>query len=106
MAPFNAFGSNGIHAGFYQHMWETVGDSIVFCFVVNFLDKGILPEGVNDTSLVLIPKVPNLEQLSHLHPISLCNMTYKTITKSMANMLKEIMPKGLAPNQSSFVSDN
>ena len=42
--------------------------------------------------------------LSQLRPISLCNVAYKILTKTMANnRLKDIMPMVEAPNQNSFV---
>ena len=56
MAPFKAPGIDGMHAGFYQHMWEYVGDTVCG-FAMEFFDLGILPAGVNDTLLTLIPKV-------------------------------------------------
>ena len=64
---------------------------------------GHLPEGTNDTLLVLIPKTSHPEQISHLRPISLCNVAYKVITKTMTNTSNEIMESSITPNQSSFI---
>ena len=88
--------------GFYHHLWPLVKDSVCQ-FVLDFFHISILPSGVNYTLLTLIPKVNHLEHISQFKPISLYNVSYKIITKTMANRLKEIMKVVIAPNQSSFV---
>ena len=52
----------------------------------NFED-GILPSGINDTAIVLIPKGSNPEELKDFRPISLCNVIYKIILKCLVNGL-------------------
>lgn len=47
---------DGLTAGFYQTHWETVGPCMTNA-VLNFLNGGILPEAINLTMIVLIPKV-------------------------------------------------
>lgn len=47
-----------------------------------------LEEHINETLLVLIPKVDHPESIRQLHPLSLCNVSYKIITKAMWNRLK------------------
>ncbi|XP_038688673.1 uncharacterized protein LOC119987842 [Tripterygium wilfordii] len=102
MAPLKAPGPDGINAGFYQRMWSVVGNSLCR-FVIEFLDSGIMPSGINDTLLVLIPKVMVPEYVSQFRPISLCNLGYKLITKALTNRLQRVMPSIVSPNQSSFV---
>ena len=63
MVPFKSPGVDGLHAGFYQNLWNIVGDSLCK-FVMDFFESGSLSQGVNDTLLVLIPKVQNLESLA------------------------------------------
>lgn len=58
---------------------------------------------INDTLIVLIPKVPNPEFLHNFPPISLCNVSYKLITKLIANRIWPVISHLVAPNQSSFV---
>ena len=51
MDPFKASGQDGFHVGFFERMWDIVGDSIIK-FARNFFYKGCLLERVNDTLLV------------------------------------------------------
>lgn len=76
-----------------------------------FFADGILPAGVNDTSIVLIPKGQNPEQLKDFGPISLCNVIYKVISKCLVNRLRPLLDEHIFPEQSAFlpgrmISDN
>ncbi|XP_073151932.1 uncharacterized protein [Henckelia pumila] len=102
MAPLKAPGPDGFHAAFYQHSWALVNKSLC-ALVFKYLDTGIIPEGVNDTLLTLIPKVTSPEFIYQFGPISLFNVSYKIITKVMTIRLKNIMTDIIGPFQSSFV---
>ena len=75
-----------------------MGDTICM-FALDFFAFGTLPVGLNDNLLILIPKVQNQELISQLRPISLCNVGYKIIIKTIANRLKDIMAQVVVPNQ-------
>jgi predicted RNA binding protein with dsRBD fold (UPF0201 family) len=63
MAPSKAPGVDGFTAGFFQHHWNLVQHKIVPA-ILEFLNGGDLPVGQNDTSITLIPKVLNPQQIS------------------------------------------
>jgi hypothetical protein len=42
--------------------------------VKEFFSSGEMPEGVNDTAIVLIPKTQQPLELKEFRPISLCNV--------------------------------
>ncbi|XP_031091113.1 uncharacterized protein LOC115996111 [Ipomoea triloba] len=102
MAPFKAPGPDGFHADFFQKAWAIVGNHLT-TYTRDFLNTGIIPEGLNDRLVALIPKIKHLDKLSHFRPISLCNVIYKLITKILTNRIKGIVREAIGPEQSSFV---
>ena len=63
MAPFKASGIDGLHVGFYQKMWNLVGNFLCK-YVLDFINSGSLPKGSNVAILVLIPKVKHPKLIS------------------------------------------
>lgn len=57
----------------------------------------------NSTFLALIPKEKGANTFSRFHPISLCNIGYKLITKVITNWLKTILPSIIPGNQGGFI---
>ena len=70
---------------------------------MKFFETGQMPRGVNDTSIVLIPKVDHPHELKEFRPISLCNVLYKIISKCLVNRLRPILGEVISENQSAFV---
>lgn len=48
---------------------------------------------VNETLITLIPKVDQVTRIRDFRPISLCNVSYKVITKILALRLRAMMEK-------------
>ncbi|KAL9687617.1 hypothetical protein QQ045_032022 [Rhodiola kirilowii] len=103
MHPIKAPGLDGFSALFYQSNWEVVGNDITRV-ALNCLNGEVLESGLNETLIVLIPKVKKVERVEDLKPISLCNVVMKFITKALANRLKEILPSIISQSQSAFIS--
>jgi hypothetical protein len=89
-------GPDGLHVVFYQRYWSLIGDDLTR-EVMQAVNTGVIPEGWNDTVVVLIPKVENAENISQFRPISLCNVVYKVILKLLTNRLKLILPDIIGP---------
>lgn len=63
-----------------------------------------IPDYLNKTNIVLIPKIAGLESLGNYRPISLCNMVYKVVTKIIVARLRPHFGKLVCPLQSVFVT--
>lgn len=70
--------------------------------VWSILQSGHLGKEICFTHVVLVPKVNEPQDMSHLCPISLCNVIYKIGAKVIANRLKG-MATIISPNQSAFM---
>lgn len=71
--------------------------------VLSFLNEGRFDEGFNKTSIVLILKIDRPLSVSDLRPISLCNVVYKLMAKTLANRLKLVLSEIISFNQSAFI---
>ena len=88
MHPTKSPGSDGMSPIFYQKYWDVVGPSVSNC-VLQVLNSGVMPKGINDTYICLIPKTKNPQKITEYRPISLCNEIYKLILKVLVNRLKK-----------------
>jgi hypothetical protein len=75
----------------------------VITAVRGFFENGIISEGLNNTTIVLIPKGNVPECLADYRPISLCNVAYKIISKCLVNRLRPFLDDLISENQSAFV---
>ncbi|OMO55679.1 reverse transcriptase [Corchorus capsularis] len=95
-------GPDGFNGMFFQRHWNLIKDDI--CRMVrNFFRSGKLLKEMNATEIVLIPKVKRPEDVTQFRPISLCNFTYKIISKVLVNRMKPLMNVLVTENQSAFV---
>jgi hypothetical protein len=102
MGANKAPGPDGFTAGFYQHHWKLLGPRITDA-ALNFLHGGEMPTEVNMTTIVLIPKVKNPQEMKEFRPISLCNVLYKLCSKVLANRLRVFLDEIVSEEQSAFV---
>jgi hypothetical protein len=102
IGDLKAPGPGGLHALFYKKIWHLVGPDITAAVLKAINEKNI-PDGWNETVIVLIPKVDNPEEVAQFRPISLCNVVYKIISKMLAARLEVILPEIIFPTQSAFV---
>ena len=79
-----------MNPAFYKKIWQIIGDDISTSYLDCIFNR-TFPAALNDTSIVLIPKMPQAEQLDNVRPIALCNVLYKIIVKMLANCMKVIL---------------
>ncbi|OMO67876.1 reverse transcriptase [Corchorus capsularis] len=104
MNPSKAPGPDGMNPCFYQKFWHVIGKD-VSTMALQFLNAGLPLSDINHTTIVLIPKLANPNNVKEYRPISLCNVIIKIITKAITNRLKLILPQIISETQSAFVPD-
>lgn len=102
MHPNKSPGPDGFTAGFYIKHWHILKSSVC-SGIRNFFESGIMPQKINDTILVLIPKVKSPQELTQFRPIALCNVLYKIVSKVLALRLRPILDEIISDEQSAFV---
>jgi hypothetical protein len=103
ISDLKAPGPDGLHAIFYKRFWHIIGEDLTD-EVLRAVNNRIIPEGWNNTTIVLIPKVESPEFITQFRPISLCNVVYKVISKLIAKRLKRFLPDIIAPTHSAFIA--
>jgi hypothetical protein len=89
---------DGFMAGFYHHHWKLLGPSVTRG-VLDFINGGDMLDEVNRTTIVLILKVRNPQEMKNFRPISLCNVLYKLCSKVLANHLRGFLDENQGPKR-------
>jgi hypothetical protein len=102
MKRYASPGPDGFNIAFYIWAWSWIGDEVTN-MLRSFYTTCIMPPHLNDTQIALIPKKLVCHLPSDFRPISLCNVIYKIIAKSLANRLKQHLPEYVHPSQQAFI---
>ena len=93
---------DSLHAGFFQYFWHDVKESV--CMEIKrIFASGSMPDYLNRTLILLIPKCQHLETFGSYRPISLCNSVYKIVTKIVVGRIRPLLNKLVSPVQTAFV---
>ena len=95
-------GPDGWTVEFFLASYDTVGPNLLQ-LVQETRVNGVLHLPLNTTFLALIPKKDNPEILEDYRPISLCNITYKVITKIIAQRFRKVISRLISKEQFGFL---
>ncbi|KAL0438970.1 UNVERIFIED_CONTAM: hypothetical protein Slati_2380000 [Sesamum latifolium] len=102
MAPLKSPGPDDMPPIFFQKYWHIIKSDVINC-VLSILNDRVLDPNLNFTHIALIPKIHMPKLITHFRPISLCNVIMRITTKCIANRLKPLLDKIIAPMQSTFI---
>ncbi|KAL1223486.1 hypothetical protein V5N11_003543 [Cardamine amara subsp. amara] len=100
--PGKAPGPDGMTALFFQRFWPTIGPDLVK-LVKTFFRTEIFDGKINETNICLIPKEDRPREMSRFRPISLCNVSYKVISKILSLRLKSFFSELIFEIQPAFM---
>lgn len=100
--PSKAPGPNGFTTLFFQDAWDIMGEEITRV-VLGVLNGGDSLKDWNSTVVTLIPKTKDPSSLKDFRSISLCNVVYKIMARTITNRLKGILDRIIDPHQSAFI---
>ena len=102
MQDLKAPGLDGCPTLSYKEFWPTVGDAVTNAVISFFTHRSLPGEAINSL-IVLTPKTTNPTSINSFHPISLCNVIYKIISKLLVTKLRPLLHKIISPCPSAFI---
>lgn len=102
IGPHKAPGPDGFTGIFYQQFWADIHPAIIN-EVKKFFAEGKMDQIHNHTNICLIPKTGAARSMADFRPISLCNVTYKIVSKILVSRLKKHLSGLISENQAAFI---
>lgn len=104
LGALKAPGPDGFPNFFYHRFWNTMKKVVIGTANDMYNNLSNLQD-LNQTHIALIPKVAAPDKANQFRPISLCNSSYKILSKILANRLKSILPLVISENQNAFLQE-
>ncbi|KAL3694669.1 hypothetical protein R1sor_008320 [Riccia sorocarpa] len=102
MKSNKAPGGDGLTAEVVRHCWDFVGASCVKMVKAVWVKRRLLKADMQGI-IKLIHKGGDRKLLGNWRPISLMTLTYKIVSKIIANRVKVLLPHLIDPQQTEFV---
>jgi len=104
LQPDKAPGPDGFPICFYQTFWGIIKKYLIK--MLKWTQRKCKVGGyTNATHLALIPKENRPSSFARFRPISLCNSSYKILSKVIASRLKPFLPSLISENQGGFLAN-
>ncbi|KAJ6929615.1 hypothetical protein NC652_013486 [Populus alba x Populus x berolinensis] len=95
-------GPDGYTSAFFKKAWSIVGED--FCSAIkDFFASGEMLKQINHSTIALVPKSVSANSDVDYRPISCCNVTYKVISKLLAERLVHVLNDIISPSQNAFL---
>ncbi|VVA36970.1 PREDICTED: reverse mRNAase [Prunus dulcis] len=104
LGALKAPGPESFPSIFYHKFWSTMKKEVIGTTKDMYIGLSNLQD-LNQTHIALIPKVAAPDKANQFRPISLCNSSYKILSKILANRLKSILPLIISENQNAFLQE-
>ena len=98
-------GLDGLSVQWYLQYWDLIGEGLTRAYQ-QVLDSGYMPQEWNDGLIYMIPKAGGqLEELRHWRPITLLNIIYKILAKTLAKRLQPYLSELIHDSQTGFIQE-
>ena len=98
-------GLDGLGVQWYIQYWDLIGDGLTKAYQ-HILDSGNMPQEWNEGLIYMIPKTNGqLEELRNWRPITLLNVIYKILAKTIARRLQPYLSELIHDSQTGFIQE-
>ena len=97
-----SLGPDGWSVDFYFHFYYLI-EKYLLEVIEKSCRTGVVNKALNSTFITLIPKLKGVNVADTFHPITLCNVIYKIISKLVYTILKPILPLIISQEQGLFL---
>ena len=96
---------DGLGVQWYIQYWDLIGDGLTKAYQ-HILDSGNMPQEWNEGLIYMIPKTNGqLEELRNWRPITLLNVIYKILAKTIARRLQPYLSELIHDSQTGFIQE-
>ena len=96
---------DGLRVQWYIQYWDLMGDGLSKAYQ-HILDSGVMPQEWNEGLIYMIPKANgHLEELNHSRQITLLNVIYKILAKTIARRLQPYILELIHDSHTGFMQE-